>query len=202
LPNAEPDRSKAEQGGRLELPPVSTGSKNGNVNVSFPGSEIRVGGCDDGAAYEVQVGSGFWGSIAPDGWGRATIPFTPISTIHFGPWWGTPTDFLPGPPTLTPLPIDGLDRLNGTGGTCEQESPSAVTVKLRRNGVEIHQATFAPSWTTENFYLSSAPANASLDAGASAVLSLIGPGGGVVYDVGVPGQITGGTVTKAEEVES
>ena len=199
LPNAEPDRAKAEQGASLQLPPVSTSVKFGNIHVNFPGSEIRVEGCDDGASYEVQVNGESWGGIAPDGWGRAVITFNPVSSVHFGPWWGTASDFLPGPPTLTPLPIDGLDRDNGTT-SCDQDTPSATTVRLRRNGTVIYQATFAPSWKTQTTYLGGAPANASINAGVSAVVTLIGPGGGIVYDVGVPGQITGGTVTKAEEV--
>jgi hypothetical protein len=199
LPNAEPDRGKREYGARLALAGVSTASKNGSVHVTYPGSEVRVSGCDDGAAYQVWNGAS-WVGIAPDVWGRATVAITVVSSIQFGPWWGAPGDFLPGPPLLTPLPIDGIARDNLRGGECAQTTPSSVTVKLRRNGVEIHQATFAPSWETEDTYVGGSPANASLNASSGVVLSLIGPGGGIVHEVGMPGQITGGTVTKVQEV--
>ncbi len=122
------------------------------------------------------------------------------STISFGPWWGSPSDFLPGPPTLDPLPIDGLPRANGSGNDCEQDGPTKLTVKLRRNGAEIDEFVFAPSWATETTYQVGAPANATINSGQSATLTLRGPGGGLVWDTGIPSQIIGGTVTLAEEV--
>ena len=67
LPNAEPDRDMPSQAGRLEFDGVVTGSKYGNANVTFPDCEIRVSGCDDGAAYEVWNGT-TWQGIVPDTW--------------------------------------------------------------------------------------------------------------------------------------
>jgi len=196
LPTAEPERDKPSQESALQLPPVSTASKTGNIHVTYPDCEIRVIGCSDGAFYDVWNGS-TWVGVSPDWMGNVTITKDLVSTLAFGPWWGTLTDVLPGPPTLTPLPIDGQDRPNGAA-ICEQDGPSRIVVKLRRNGVEINSATFAPRWQTSNAYMFGRPANASLDAERSAVLTLIGPGGGTPFDLGVPGEILNGTISKVE----
>ena len=96
--------------------------------------------------------------------------------------------------------LDGRTRPNGDGANCTQDGPSTFQAKLRRNGEEIYSFTLAPSWASEKGYDVGGPANHTHETGLEAILTLVGPGGGTPYDTGIPAQITGGTVTKAEEV--
>ncbi|RYD53936.1 MAG: hypothetical protein EOP83_22710 [Verrucomicrobiaceae bacterium] len=197
LPSAEPERDKPSQGAPMSIPPVTGGSRSGRYDVIFSG-EIKVIGCTDLASYEVWNGT-TWAGIAPDSWGRATVPVSFASSINYTAWWGL-NDIQPGPPVLDPLTLDGQSKPNGSGIDCAQAGPSKFTVKLRRNGVEISSFTIAPSWASEKNYDGFGPANSSFNHGSHPVLTLVGPGGGSPDDAGIPGQITGGTVTKVEEV--
>ncbi|HEY1122142.1 MAG TPA: hypothetical protein VGE67_11105, partial [Haloferula sp.] len=197
LPTAEPTRDQPSQGARMNIPAVTGGSRNGRCDVVFD-SQIRVIGCNDAASYEVWNGT-TWVGIAPNVWGVATVSVSFASQIHYSAWWGT-NDITPGPPTLDPLVLDGLSKPNGWGIDCAQTGPSKFTTKLRRNGVEIDSFTIAPSWASEKQYDGFGPANHSVNSGTNPVLTLVGPGGGDPLNVGIPSQITGGNITKVEEV--